>query len=76
MTFIEQFERQLAGMMETEQDVSRIIRWASEKVLESYRNGIKAGRDGVTVKRDGKSRRRVIVDKEPIPPSELFGTAK
>lgn len=65
MTFIEQFELQLAGMMETEADVSRIVRWASEKVLESYRNGIKAGRDGATVKRDGKSRRRSALSGKP-----------
>lgn len=58
MTFIEQFERQLGGMMEIEPDAAEIIRWASEKVLESYRNGIKAGREGATVKRDGRSRRR------------------
>jgi hypothetical protein len=34
-----------------------IVRWVSEKVLESYRNGITAGQKGATVKRQGLSRR-------------------
>ena len=34
------------------------VRWVSEKILESYRNGITAGRKGETVIRNGKSRRR------------------
>lgn len=76
MTFIEQFELQLAGMMETEADVSRIVRWASEKVLESYRNGITAGRNGETVKRKGKSRRRSALGGRPSAVTATAGGAQ
>ncbi len=58
MTFIEQFERGLHRMLESgNADTADIVRWASEKVLESYRNGITAGLQGATVKRAGASRR-------------------
>lgn len=44
MTFIEQFERALARMLDSgSADTAEIVRWASEKILESYRNGITAG---------------------------------
>jgi len=59
MTFIEQFEHELASQIESGTvDTESIVRFASEKVLESYRNGITAGQKGATVKRQGKSRRR------------------
>ncbi len=58
MTYIEQFEAELAQKIESAEDTASIVRWTSEKVLESYRNGITAGQKGVTVKRHGKSRRR------------------
>jgi hypothetical protein len=59
MTFIDQFEQTLAQMLDSGSAGSaEIIRWASEKVLESYRNGITAGQKGATVKRQGESRRR------------------
>lgn len=57
MTYIEQFEAELAQKLNGAEDTAAIIRWISEKVLESYRNGITAGQKGVTVKRKGMSRR-------------------
>lgn len=61
MTFIEQFEQELGRLVdETGTPTPEIVRWASEKVLESYRNGITAGQKGATVKRQGKSRRREV----------------
>lgn len=66
MTFLEQFETELAGYLETGKDTPFIVRYASEKILESYRNGIKAGKEGKTVIRDGKSRRRYAPD-APFP---------
>ncbi len=66
MTFIEQFERALARMLDSgSADTADIVRWASEKILESYRNGITAGLQGAAVKRPGVSRR-----------SGLYGKAK
>ncbi len=58
MTFIEQFEQEFARKLEACVADEELIRWVSEKVLESYRNGITAGQKGATVKRQGKSRRR------------------
>lgn len=57
MTYIEQFEAELAKKLESAEDTATLIRWVSEKVLESYRNGITAGQKGTQVIRKGKSRR-------------------
>ena len=57
MTYIEQFESELTKKLDGAEDTATIVRWVSEKVLESYRNGITAGKNGVTVKRKGLSRR-------------------
>jgi hypothetical protein len=58
MSYIEQFESELAGKLNGNEDTASIVRWVSEKVLESYRNGITAGQKGATVIRKGESRRR------------------
>ena len=58
MSYIQQFETELAKKLESAESTPTIVRWVSEKVLESYRNGITAGQNGVTVKRQGTSRRR------------------
>ena len=58
MTYLQQFEAELTKKLENGTDnTAAIVRWVSEKVLESYRNGITAGQKGATVKRQGKSRR-------------------
>jgi hypothetical protein len=58
MSFIEEFETELLKQLKANDSEADIVRWVSEKVLESYRNGIKAGQKGTQVIRDGKSRRR------------------
>ncbi len=58
MSYIKQFEQELAQKLVSGETGEDVVRWVSEKVLESYRNGIKAGQKGEVVKRDGKSRRR------------------
>ena len=58
MTYIEQFEQELVKKLQRTVYPAAIVRWVSEKVLESYRNGITAGQKGATVKRKGQSRRR------------------
>jgi len=64
MSYIETFEVELAAKLEGgTEDTASIVRWVSEKVLESYRNGITAGQKGATVKRQGQSRRRGIYGK-------------
>jgi hypothetical protein len=57
MKYIEQFEQELYKKLTGSEDPATIVRWVGEKVLESYRNGITAGRAGAEVIRKGKSRR-------------------
>jgi hypothetical protein len=58
MSYIETFDAELAEKLDGgTDDTASIVRWVSEKVLESYRNGITAGQKGATVKRQGLSRR-------------------
>ena len=58
MSYITEFEAELAKRLLSNETTETIVRWISEKVLESYRNGITAGQKGATVKRKGQSRRR------------------
>jgi hypothetical protein len=58
MSYIEQFEAELLKKLNGAENTATIVRWVSEKVLESYRNGIAAGQKGATVIRKGESRRR------------------
>jgi hypothetical protein len=58
MSYITEFEQELSKKLTSSETGESIVRWVSEKVLESYRNGIKAGQKGTQVIRDGKSRRK------------------
>ena len=58
MSYINEFEVELEKKLNGTEDTATVIRWVSEKVLESYRNGIKAGQKGEQVHRSGKSRRK------------------
>lgn len=58
MSYIDEFEKELIAKLNGNENTASVVRFVSEKVLESYRNGIKAGQNGAVVKRDGKSRRR------------------
>ena len=59
MTYIQQFETDLLKKLnDSNESDTAIVRWVSEKVLESYRNGITAGQKGTQVIRKGQSRRR------------------
>lgn len=63
MSYIKEFETELLSKLESGEDTDDVVRWVSEKVLESYRNGITAGGKGETVKRKGESRRRGVFGK-------------
>jgi hypothetical protein len=63
MTYIQEFEAELQKRLEGNADTPSIVRWVSEKVLESYKNGITAGQKGAKVIRQGESRRRGISGK-------------
>ena len=54
---------ELAKKLESTTDDATLIRWVSEKVLESYKNGITAGQKGATVIRKGASRRHGLYPK-------------
>jgi hypothetical protein len=56
MTYLKEFEAELVKRI-AYSDFDSFIRWVSEKLLESYRNGITAGQKGAQVIRKGKSRR-------------------
>jgi uncharacterized membrane-anchored protein len=58
MTYIEQFEQELVEKLQGSEDAATIVKWVSEKVLQSYKNGIGAGQKGAQVIRKGESRRR------------------
>jgi len=58
MSYIKQFETELSAKLESAEETAAIVRWVSERVLESYRNGITAGQKGAKVIRKGESRRR------------------
>ena len=58
MSYIEQFQQELVKKLQGAEEPAAIVRWISEKVLESYRNGITAGQKGEKVIRKGQSRRR------------------
>jgi hypothetical protein len=60
MSYITEFEAELTKKLISSETAESVVRWVSEKVLESYRNGITAGRNGTTVKRKGESRRRDV----------------
>lgn len=57
MTYIQQFETELMKKLAGSEDNEAIVRWVSERVLESYKNGIAAGQKGAKVIRKGESRR-------------------
>src|ERR1022692_276904 len=64
MSYIESFDAELFAKLESgTESTEAIVRWVSEKVLESYRNGITAGQKGASVKRQGQSRRRPFYGK-------------
>lgn len=58
MTYIQEFEVELLKKLNSTEAEANIVRWVSEKILESYRNGITAGQKGTQVFRKGQSRRR------------------
>lgn len=65
MNYVEQFEQDLVKKLDGKDDSASIVRWAAEKLIESYKNGIAAGQKGATLMRKGASRR-----------SGYFGKAK
>ena len=44
MSYIKEFEQQLADKLNRNEDKASIVSWVSEKVLESYKHGIIAGK--------------------------------
>ena len=69
MSYINEFEAELYKRINGMSDEAAFVRWVSEKVLESYRNGITAGQKGEQVIRKGQSRRRGM-------PAEVSGFGK
>jgi uncharacterized membrane-anchored protein len=51
MSYIKEFESDLLKKLNGNEDTTSVVRWVSEKVLESYKNGITAGQKGAQVMR-------------------------
>jgi len=49
MSYIKDFEVELTKKLESGEDTVSIVRWISEKVLASYRNGIATGKKAARV---------------------------
>ena len=58
MSYRDEFEQELIKRLQSTEDDASIVRWVSEEIVKSYRNGITAGKNGAVVKRQGQSRRR------------------
>jgi len=54
MSYIKDFEVELTKKLESGADTASIVRWISEKVLASYKNGIAAGKRGAHVQQPAK----------------------
>jgi hypothetical protein len=63
MSYIDEFEKEFGRKLLEESTTEALTQWVSEKLLESYRNGITAGQKGAKVIRQGESRRRGIAGK-------------
>ena len=72
MTYIPEFDAELARRIDSGEDSEAIARWVSETILESYRNGITAGQNGARVIRQGKSRRRPLFPLRPALAASTF----
>ncbi len=46
MSYINAFEEQLANKIASGEDKDAIVRWVSNKILESFKNGVAYGRNG------------------------------
>lgn len=53
--YIERFENELARLLKGPSDAEAIVKWASDKVFESYRNGVEVGKNA---RHAGKMRRK------------------
>jgi len=60
MSYITDFEAELVRKLQSAEEPAAIVRWVSEQVLKSYKNGITAGQKGATVIRKGESRRKSV----------------
>jgi hypothetical protein len=59
-SFKRAFEEELARRLTNTEGDEAIVRWASEQLLQSYKNGIAVGQKGGTVIRQGQSRGRSL----------------
>lgn len=62
MSYRQEFETQFVTKLRSKATEADLVHWVTEKVLESYKNGIKAGQNGAVVKRNGKGRHRSQFD--------------
>jgi uncharacterized membrane-anchored protein len=51
MSYIEKVEAELVKKLGSHEEIKSVVRWVSERILESYKNGIISGRKGGSSKR-------------------------
>jgi len=54
MTYLQKIEAEFLKKLDETPDRAALARWVSGKILESYKNGITAGRKGGTVRKPRK----------------------
>jgi hypothetical protein len=53
MSYMDDFERDLVGVLENAPDQNTVVNFVKNKLLESYRNGLAAGKKGLPDKPAG-----------------------
>ena len=56
MNYMTQFQNELANKLSLQEHPRTIVEWVCGKMLESYKNGLAAGRKRAAVNRQGKNR--------------------
>ena len=58
MSYMDDFERDLVNVLENAPDQKTVVQFVKNKLLESYRNGVSAGKKGLPAKTAGAGDRR------------------
>jgi len=56
MSYLNEFEQELKGKLLSAETDESIIRWVTEKLLQSYRDGVRSGQRATVRIERGKSR--------------------
>jgi hypothetical protein len=57
MSYIKEFEAELAKQLQSGMDQATLTKWLSDKILESYKNGVVAGKRAAAILGQAKPRK-------------------